>query len=103
MSNARITQARELLAQFPQNNLARFNLAQACFDAQDYAGAADQLRLLCETKADWMVAFILLGKCLLATGQAAAGKQAIEHAHQLAVQQHHDGPREELEELLKTL
>src|SRR5690242_18038334 len=103
MGNERIAKARELLQQFPDNDLARFNLAQAYFDGNDHERAAEQLRPLCEKKPDWMVVHILLGKCLLVAGQADAGKRILEQAHRLAVEQHHDGPREELEDLLKTI
>jgi predicted negative regulator of RcsB-dependent stress response len=103
MSNERIEKARELVAKFPGNDLARFSLAQALVDAGDLAGAREHLRPLCEKKSDWMVAHILLGKCLAATGEAVEARQVWEHAHGLAVAQHHDGPREELEELLRTL
>jgi hypothetical protein len=47
-----------------------------------------------------MVVHILLGKSLIAPDRGAEAKPILEHAHELAVAQHHDGPREEL---LKTL
>jgi predicted Zn-dependent protease len=103
MRNDRITRALELFQKFPNNDLSRFNLAQAYFDAGDYANAAEHLRPLCTKKPDWMVVHILLGRCLLAAGESAKGKATLEHALQLAVAQHHDGPREELQELLRTL
>ena len=103
MSHDRIASALALLQKFPGNELARYHLAQAYFDAGDHARAAEHLRPLCANKPDWMVVHILLGKCLLALGETAEGQRALEHARDLAVAQHHDGPREELEELLKTL
>jgi predicted Zn-dependent protease len=103
MSHDRIAKARELWHRFPDNDLSRFNLAQAYVDANDHASAIDHLRALCTKKPDWMVVHIQLGKCLLAVGEAQSAKPLLEHALQLALTQHHDGPREELEELLKTL
>jgi predicted Zn-dependent protease len=103
MSDERMLRARELLEKFPDNDLARFNLAQALFDAGQHGPAAEQLGLLCGKRPDWMVAHILLGKCRLVLGEATEARRLLEHAHRLAVQQHHDGPREELEQLLKTL
>jgi predicted Zn-dependent protease len=99
----RITKALELWKRFPGNDLSRYNLAQACFDAGDFPNAAEHLRPLCEKKPDWMVVHILLGKCLLASGNSTEAKHILEHALQLAIAQHHDAPREELTELLKTL
>lgn len=103
MSNERIQKARELFARFPNNELSRYSLAQALYDAGDYAEAGEHLRALGAKKNDWMVVHILLGKCLLQAGQRAEARKILEHSLQLAVAQHHDGPREELEQLLKGL
>lgn len=103
MSHDRIAKALELWRQFPDNDLSRFNLAQAYVDANDYTNAIEHLRALCQKKSDWMVVHIQLGKSLLAVGETQSAKPVLEHALQLAIAQYHDGPREELEELLKTL
>ncbi|MGD0650021.1 MAG: molecular chaperone DnaJ [Verrucomicrobiia bacterium] len=103
MSNDRIAKALELLQKFPDNDLARYSLAQAYFDAGGLRKRCRHLRPLCAKKNDWMVVHILLGKSLIAPDRGAEAKPILEHAHELAVAQHHDGPREELEELLKTL
>ena len=103
MSHDRIVKALELWQRFPDNDLSRFNLAQAYVDANDYDGAVEHLRALCQRKPDWMVVHIQLGKSLLAVGETQSAKPILEHALQLAITQHHDGPREELSELLKTL
>ena len=103
MTSDRIMKALELWKRFPDNDLSRFNLAQAYVDAGDYANAVDHLRALCAKKPDWMVVHIQLGKSLIALDRSAEAKPILEHAFQLATAQHHDGPREELTELLKTL
>jgi thioredoxin-like negative regulator of GroEL len=103
MSQPRIVQARERLAQFPQHDLARFSLAQALYDAGEFREAAEHLRILAERKPDWMVVHILLGKCQLALHDPVAARQTLTHAHALAIAQHHDGPREELQQLLQSL
>jgi predicted Zn-dependent protease len=103
MSNDRIAKALDLWKKFPDNDLSRYNLAQAYFDAGDFNNAAEHLRPLCAKKPDWMVVHILLGKCLLHTGQQAEARKSLEHARQLAGAQHHEGPLEELTELLKSL
>ena len=99
----RIATARELYEKFPGNDLSRFNLAQAYCDAGDFAGALEHLQALAGKKRDWMVVQILLGKALIALDRRAEGKTVFENALQLAITQHHDSPREELEELLRTL
>ncbi len=103
MNNDRVAKALDLWKKFPDNDLSRYNLAQAYFDAGDFPNAAEQLRALCAKKPDWMVVHILLGKCLLAFDQKDEARSVLEHARQLAVTQHHEGPLEELTALLGTL
>jgi predicted Zn-dependent protease len=103
MGNDRIANARELYERFPGNDLSRFNLAQAYCDAGDFAGALEHLQALAGKKRDWMVVQILLGKALIALDRCAEAKTVLENALQLAIAQHHDSPRDELTELLKTL
>ena len=103
MGNDRITKARELHEKFPGNDLSRFNLAQAYCDAGDFAGALEHLQALAGKKRDWMVVQILLGRALIALDRHAEAKTVLENALQLAITQHHDSPREELTDLLKTL
>jgi Flp pilus assembly protein TadD len=103
VSHDRIAKALELWHKFPDNDLSRFNLAQAYCDAGDFPSAIEHLNALAGKKRDWMVVHILLGKCLLNTGQRDEARRILRHAHQLAITQHHDGPREELEELLRSL
>ena len=54
-------------------------------------------------KPEWMVVHGQLGKSLIALNRSSEAKPILEHALQLAVAQHHDSPRGELTELLKTL
>jgi predicted Zn-dependent protease len=103
MDNDRIAKALDLWKKFPDNDLSRYNLAQAYFDGGDFPHAAEQLRVLCAKKPDWMVVHILLGKCLLAFDQNQEAKRTLEHARQLAITQQHEGPLEELTGLLGTL
>ena len=50
-----------------------------------------------------MLARILLGKALLATGQADRAQAMLEQALKLAIEQHHDDPADELRALLADL
>jgi hypothetical protein len=54
-------------------------------------------------KPEWMVAHIQFGKSLIALGHSVEARPILEHALELAIAQHHDSPRAELEELLKSL
>lgn len=102
MSDA-IQRWETLLASQPHNDLARFSLAKAFFDAGRHAEALPHLQQALAKKPDWMVVQILVGKCHQALGDLVAARTAYEQALKLAVAQHHDGPQMELEQLLEEL
>lgn len=87
----------------PENELARFSLGRALFDAGDLLGAREHLEVALRRKPDWMVVQILIGKCDLAQGDLAAARRGFERALQLAREQRHEGPESELLELLSGL
>lgn len=92
-----------LLAAQPSNDLARFSLAKALFDAERHAEALRHLNTALQHKPDWMVVQILVGRCHLALDQPAEARAAFERARQLAIDQDHQGPRAEMEQLLAEL
>ena len=59
MSNDRIAKALELLQKFPDNDLARYSLAQAYFNAGGLRKRYRHLRPLCAKKNYWMVVVVL--------------------------------------------
>ena len=103
MNTETIERWRKGVAAQPTNDLARFSLAKALFDARHWTEAQSEFQTLLGRKPDWMVVQILLGKCLLASGDKAAARAAFRRGHELAVAQHHEGPQAELEELLADL
>lgn len=102
MSEA-IARYTKLLEQYPENELARFSLGKAYFDSQQFAPAKEHFALALARKPDWMAVQILIGKCELALQNCAAAKAAFERARQLAIDQQHDGPLAEVEQLLAEL
>lgn len=94
---------RQHVAADPANALFRFSLGQALWSEGASAEAVEHLRLAAESKADWMMPRILLGKCLLATGERTEAKAAFVVALQLAVSQGHEEPDEEIRKLLASL
>ena|SRR2546425_10058838 len=98
-----IAKYEKLIEQYPNNELARFSLGKAYFDARQFALAREQFQHALNRKPDWMAVQILTGKCELALGNRAAARAAFERARQLAVEQNHEGPREEMEQLLAEL
>lgn len=101
--NDSIARHQKLLEQYPDNELARFSLGKALFDAGQMVPAKEQFERALAKKPDWMMVQILLGKCQLALGNKPAAKAAFERSLELAKAQHHEGPRAEMEQLLTEL
>jgi Flp pilus assembly protein TadD len=101
--NDAIARHQKMVDQFPQNELARFSLGKALFDAQQFAFAKEHFSVAIAKKPDWMVVQILIGKCDLALGDKAAARTAFQRALQLAIDQHHEGPQVEMEQALAEL
>ena len=98
-----IERCKRMLEHYPNNQLARFSLGKAYFDSGQVGPAKEQFEVALAGKPDWMVVQILIGKCELAVGNRAAAKAAFERARQLAIEQHHEGPQAEMEELLREI
>ena len=101
--NEAIARHKKLLEQYPENELARFSLGKAYFDAGQIAEAKEQFDFAIKKKPDWMVVQILIGKCDLVLGNKAAAKVSFERAKQLAIEQNHEGPLAEMEQMLAEL
>ena len=101
--NEAFARYEKMVAQFPENELARFSLGKAYFDAGDFVRAQEQFEIALAKKSDWMVVQILIGKCDLALGRKAAAKIAFTRARDLALAQNHEGPLAEMNELLRDL
>jgi len=83
----------------PDNPLHNFALAGAYLQAADYEnGAAAYARCL-ELDARWMVAAIKRGRCLIELKRWDEAREAIDLGAQLATEQDHEEPFEEIREL----
>jgi Flp pilus assembly protein TadD len=92
-----------MVERFPENELARFSLGKALFDQGRFSEAREQLAVALSKRSDWMVVQILIGKCDLELGDHQRARAAFERALQLAIEQRHEGPQAELENLLSGL
>jgi predicted negative regulator of RcsB-dependent stress response len=101
--NDAIARHQKMVDQFPQNELARFSLGKALYDAQQFASAKEHISVAITKKPDWMVVQILIGKCDLALGDKSTARTAFQRALQLAIDQHHEGPQMEMEQALAEL
>jgi tetratricopeptide (TPR) repeat protein len=101
--NDAISRHKKLLEQYPDNELARFSLGKAYFDAGQFSEAKEQFDFAIAKKPDWMVVQILIGKCHMALGNKSGAKNSFERAKQLAIEQNHEGPLAEMEQMLAEL
>ncbi|HVU16234.1 MAG TPA: molecular chaperone DnaJ [Candidatus Didemnitutus sp.] len=98
-----VNRFRLLVAQYPDNELFHFSLAQALLRENETTEAIPHLRVCAEKKADWMMPRILLGKAYLALGKKKEARPWLESALALAVGQSHEDPEKELRALLAEL
>ena len=96
-ATARYTKLLEL---HPNNELARFSLGKAYFDSGQFAQAKEQFEIALARKRDWMVVQISSANAIWPLGARDSAKAAFERARQLAIEQEHDGPLAEVEQLL---
>ena len=87
----------------PDNMLFRFSLGQALYDEDETAAAIPHLKKCADSRNDWMLPRILLGKAMLQNGQDTEAKHILETALRLAVEQHHIDPAAELRSILADL
>ena len=84
----------------PENILFRFSLGQALYDEGETTYAIPHLKKCADSRKDWMLPRILLGKAMLADGQEKDAKPILEAALQLATKQKHNDPAKELRSIL---
>jgi len=94
---------KALVLKNPNNELARFSLASAHFDAGEFAEAEPHFARALELKDDWVVAYILRSKCLIRLGRVAEARQLLANGRSHSIAQRHDGPVEEIDALLEGL
>jgi Flp pilus assembly protein TadD len=92
-----------LVAQRPDDELLRFSLGKALYDAGRFPEAEEHLRRALAARADWMVVTMLLAQCALRRADSTTAKTLYEKALQFAIDQHHEGPEEEVRTALARL
>lgn len=103
MNEAKIARFSALVEQAPTDELARFTLSRALFEAGRLGEARQHFEATLALKPDWMMAHILLGRCLVELDDLDAARNALRRARDLAVQQGHGDPLAEIDELLEEI
>ena len=102
MSN-RIEEYLAKVEKRPTDQLARYVLAKEYHDTGGHAEAVEHFRKLIEQKPDWMKCHIHLGQSLIELGKVDEARTALTEALDLAHSQNHEGPAQDIEEILKGL
>jgi Flp pilus assembly protein TadD len=92
-----------LVAGQPTNELFQFSWAQALAGEQRLAEAVAPFKYCVDKKADWMMPRILLGKVYLELGRRDDARIQFLDALNLAIEQSHETPEQELRLLLADL
>ena len=103
MNSDRIHHFEKLLASQPDNHLFRFSLAQALEEGGRLDDAITHYESCVASREDWMMPRILLGKLLLRAGRRKEARPLLAAALQLAIDQDHEDPANELKALLDDL
>jgi Flp pilus assembly protein TadD len=103
MNVDKIAKWTEVVHRSPDDELARFTLARALLEAGKLKEARVQFEKVVAMKDDWMMAWILLGRCCVELGDGTAARPALAKARALAIEQRHEDPLVEIDELLESL
>ena len=98
-----IREMRRRVEQSPENELYRFSLAKAYFDAVNWTECIEQLELALSKKADWMAAVTLLARSHQALGHVSEARNFYSRAIELATIQGHETAREEITAFMQSL
>lgn len=101
--DARIAKWKALVEQNPDNELARYSLASALFDAGRFADAEPHFARALELKSDWVMAYVLRAKCLIRLGRPNDARPLLEKGRAHSLQQKHQNPVDEIDEILAEL
>jgi Tfp pilus assembly protein PilF len=98
-----ISELKKRVEQSPDNELYRFSLAKAHFDAGNWEECISQLEVALKKKADWMAAVTLLARAHQALGHISEARSSYLRAVELATKQGHDTAREEITALMHSM
>jgi Flp pilus assembly protein TadD len=101
--DALIAKYEALLQRRPDDELLHFSLGKALYDAGRFPEAEKHLRTALAARSDWMVVTMLLAQCALRRGDSDEARRLYESALQFAIDQHHEGPEEEIRTALSRL
>jgi thioredoxin-like negative regulator of GroEL len=103
MVEDKVAKWQKACEQRPQDELARFTLAKALFEAGRCEEAAPEFQRAIDVKPDWLMAHVFLAKCMVEAGRCGDAVIVLKHARELALAQDHKDPLFEIDDLLEEL
>jgi tetratricopeptide (TPR) repeat protein len=103
LNQDKIERFRQFVEREPDNPLHNFALAQAYLGAGEWESGERSFARCLEIDPQWMVAAIKRGRCLVELERWAEAREALDRGAELARQQSHEEPFEEIRELMDQL
>jgi predicted Zn-dependent protease len=103
MSDARLEQFKQMVAEFPDAPMAHFSLGKAYLERRQYADAARSLEEAVRLDPQYAAAMVSLGDAYTGTGETQKARVVLTRARDTALAQSHASLAEEIDERLSGL
>lgn len=103
MSDARLEQFKQMVAEFPDAPMAHFSLGKLYLERRQYPEAVKSLGEACRLDPQYAAALVALGDAYTGAGQGEQAREVLTRARELALAQNHPGLAEEIDERLAEL
>jgi Tfp pilus assembly protein PilF len=103
MSDARLEQFKQMVAEFPQAPMAHFSLGKAYLERRQYADAARSLEEAVRLDPQYAAAMVSLGDAYTGAGETQKAREVLTRARDTALAQSHASLAEEIDERLSGL
>jgi predicted Zn-dependent protease len=103
MSDARLEQFKQMVAEFPEAPMAHFSLGKALLEARRYAEAAEVLETAVRLDPQYAAALVSLGDAYTGAGETQKAREVLTRARDTALAQSHASLAEEIDERLSGL
>jgi predicted Zn-dependent protease len=103
MSDARLEQFKQMVAEFPDAPMAHFSLGKAYLERRQYADAARSLEEAVRLDPQYAAALVSLGDAYVGAGDTQKAREVLTRARDTALAQSHASLAEEIDERLSGL
>jgi len=103
MSDARLEQFKQMVAEFPDSPMAQFSLGKTYLERRQYAEAVKNLEEAVRLDPEYAAALVSLGDAYTGAGQTDKAREVLTRAREKALAQNHPGLAEEIDERITDL